>query len=113
MFGKIFRLSNCIFSNIDTAAFFVLTAVLCNLQIERRTDYPNNMSNPIESYKLGKIEVTITETDHQEKLKVECNDGNYRSEFTIRRYEYQNYKRHMNQRIKNAFKEQYKQEEGS
>lgn len=63
--------------------------------------------NIIESYKLGSIKVTISETGHPQKLKIECNDGNYHSEFTIRRYEYQNYKRHMNQRIKDAYKEQY------
>lgn len=53
----------------------------------------------------------ISETDHPQKLKVECNDGNYHSEFTIRKYEYENYKRHMNQRIKNAYNEQYGDEE--
>lgn len=65
------------------------------------------MPSPIESYKLGKIEVSINETDRANRLQVICNDGNYRSEFTIRRYEYEHYKRHMNQRIKNAYKEQY------
>lgn len=65
------------------------------------------MSNEIASYKLGAVRVRITETDHPEKLRVECNDGNYRSEFIVRKYEYNNYKRHMNQRIKNAFNEQY------
>ena len=69
------------------------------------------MPEPINSYKLGNIQVTITPADKDSKLKVVCNDGNYRSEFTIRRYEYENYKRHMNQRIKNAYKEQYKNDE--
>ena len=68
------------------------------------------MSAEIDSYKIGKIAVSITETDHENKLKVVCNDGNYRSEFTIRRFEYKNYKRHMNQRIKNAYNEQYDSE---
>lgn len=66
------------------------------------------MPSKIDSYKLGDIEVSISETDQDNKLEVVCNDGNYRSAFTIRRYEYNNYKRHMNQRIKNAYKEQYK-----
>jgi len=57
----------------------------------------------IQSYKIGKIRVIISETDHPEKLHVDCNDGNFHSEFTIRRYEFENYKRHMNQRIKDAF----------
>ncbi|MDZ7716414.1 MAG: hypothetical protein U5J95_09405 [Balneolaceae bacterium] len=69
------------------------------------------MSTTIEQYHLGDIEVTIEETDHPQKLSVTCNDGNYRSQFTIRKYEYQNYKRHMNQRIKNAYKEEYNEEE--
>jgi len=66
--------------------------------------------NIIKSYQLGNIEVTITETDNPNKLLVDCNDGNYHSSFTVRRYEYKNYKRHMNQRIKNAYKAQYDQE---
>jgi len=69
------------------------------------------MSSVIESYKLGDVRVEISETDHPQKLKVECNDGNYHSEFTVREYEYKNYKRHMNQRIKKAYDEQYQEEE--
>jgi len=69
------------------------------------------MSSVIESYKLGEIQVEISETDHTNKLKVDCNDGNYHSAFTVRKYEYKNYKRHMNQRIKNAYNEQYKDQE--
>lgn len=69
------------------------------------------MSNPVASYKIGDIEVTITESEHPEKLNVECNDGTYHSEFTIRKYEYENYRRHMNQRIKNAYKEQHENED--
>ena len=69
------------------------------------------MSIVIESYKLGSIRVEISETENPSKLNVECNDGNYHSQFTIRKYEYENYKRHMNQRIKNAYKDQYKDED--
>lgn len=69
------------------------------------------MSATFDEYKLGNIQVTIEETDHPQKLSVTCNDGNYQSQFTIKRYEYNNYKRHMNQRIKNAYKDQYKEEE--
>lgn len=61
----------------------------------------------VASYYLSKIEVTITETDKENKLLVDCNDGNYHSSFKVSRYEYKNYKRHMNQRIKNAFNAQY------
>lgn len=69
------------------------------------------MPAKIDSYKLGTIKVTIEEAESENKLNVICNDGAYRSEFTIRKYEYENYKRHMNQRIKNAYKEQYKNDE--
>lgn len=69
------------------------------------------MSQKIDSYKLGDIQVTITEAQKPEKLTVDCNDGNYHSSFTISRYEYKHYKRHMNQRIKNAYKQQYKSSE--
>lgn len=65
------------------------------------------MSKEVDSYKLGNIQVTITETDQPNKLHVDCNDGNFHSEFTVRRYEYDNYKRHMNQKITNAYKNQY------
>ncbi len=68
------------------------------------------MNKTVDSYKIGDIEVIITEADHPKKLNVECNDGSYHSEFTIRKYEYENYRRHMNQRIKNAYKEQHQKE---
>lgn len=69
------------------------------------------MPDVIDQYKLGDIEVTIEETEKPNKLNVNCNDGNFRSSFTIRKYEYENYKRHMNQRIKNAFKEEYNRDD--
>lgn len=65
------------------------------------------MGKEVESYKLGNIQVIITETENPNKLLVDCNDGNYHSEFTVRRYEYDNYKRHMNQKITTAYKNQY------
>lgn len=65
------------------------------------------MSKEVESYKLGNIQVTITESDTPNRLHVDCNDGNFHSEFTVRRYEFDNYKRHMNQKITTAYKEQY------
>ncbi|MFU8811458.1 MAG: hypothetical protein ACNA78_00750 [Balneolaceae bacterium] len=64
------------------------------------------MAKEIESYQLGTIRVVITETDQPNKLHVDCNDGTYHSEFTVRRYEYENYKRHMNQKITLAYNEQ-------
>ncbi|WP_234568058.1 hypothetical protein [Rhodohalobacter sp. 614A] len=68
------------------------------------------MSKEVESYKLGDIQVVITETEEPNKLSVDCNDGNYHSEFTVSRYEFQNYKRHMNQKITKAYKQQYEGE---
>lgn len=68
------------------------------------------MSKQIDSYKLGNVQVTITETEDENRLKVDCNDGSYHSEFTVRRYEYENYKRHMNQKITLAYKKQYEGE---
>lgn len=61
------------------------------------------MSNVVESYKIGKIQVVISEIEGSHKLHVDCNDGNFHSEFTVSPYELQNYKRHMNQRIKDAY----------
>lgn len=69
------------------------------------------MDKPVRSYHLGNIEVNITESHETNKLDVDCNDGTYHSAFTISRYEYENYKRHMNQRIKNAFDKQHQEEE--
>lgn len=71
------------------------------------------MGSVIEKYKLGSIEVTIEETDTEGKLDVTCNDGSYHSSFTLRRYEYEHYKRHMNQRIKDAFKDQHQSDDNS
>ena len=70
------------------------------------------MSKEVESYNLGNIRVTITEAENPQKLQVDCNDGTYHSAFSIRRYEYENYKRHMNQKITTAFREQH-EESGS
>ncbi len=57
----------------------------------------------VESYKLGTIEVTVTRTEKPNKLLVSCNNGEFKSEFTVSEYEFQNYRRLMNQRITRAF----------
>ncbi|TVQ07129.1 MAG: hypothetical protein EA359_00455 [Balneolaceae bacterium] len=69
------------------------------------------MSKEVESYKLGNIRVIISETEDPTRLHVDCNDGVYHSDFTVRLYEYQHYKRHLNQRITTAYKKQYDTEE--
>ncbi|HLR90699.1 MAG TPA: hypothetical protein VK040_07050 [Balneolaceae bacterium] len=68
------------------------------------------MSKEIASYKLGKVQVVITQTDSEHKYHVDCNDGTYHSEFTVNKYEYENYKRHMNQKITNAYREQHEKD---
>ncbi len=68
------------------------------------------MSKEVDSYKLGNIQVIITETDDPNRYLVDCNDGNFHSEFKVRVYEYQNYKRHMNQTISKAYKKQHEEE---
>ena len=60
----------------------------------------------VEQYKLGSIEVTVSKTDKKNKLKVECTNGEFRSDFTVSLYEFENYRRLMNQRISQAFKDQ-------
>lgn len=65
----------------------------------------------IQSYRLGNIQVTITETEKENKLKVKCFDGEYHSEFMISEYEFQNYRRLMNQRITQAYKNIDQEEE--
>lgn len=61
------------------------------------------MSEAIESYKLGKVQVSVFETGKENKLRVECFDGEYKSEFTVSPYEFKNYRRLMNQRITQAY----------
>ena len=62
------------------------------------------MSDPIESYKLGKVQVTVTKGDRPNKLSIQCFDGEYKSEFIVSEYEFTNYRRLMNQRITEAYK---------
>ncbi|SMO84407.1 hypothetical protein [Gracilimonas mengyeensis] len=57
----------------------------------------------VASYKLGKVQVTITKTEKPNRLKVECFDGEYHSEFSVSEYEFNNYRRLMNQRITQAY----------
>ena len=61
------------------------------------------MSEPVESYKLGKIQVTVYQTERPNKLRVECFDGEFKSEFIASEYEFINYRRLMNQRITQAY----------
>lgn len=62
-----------------------------------------NMSDPVDSYKLGNVQVTVIKADRPNKLLVQCFDGEFKSEFTVSEYEFKNY-RLMNQRITEAYK---------
>ncbi len=68
------------------------------------------MSKEIDNYYLGDIKVTISETDSPEKLNVLCQDDSFKMEFKASLYEYQYYKRHMNQKIRNRFAQAHEQE---
>lgn len=70
------------------------------------------MSKVVENYKLGNIDVTIEETDNPEKLKVICKDDSFQMSFKARLYEYQYYKRHMNQKIRERFEKAHNEEKG-
>jgi hypothetical protein len=66
------------------------------------------MAEQIDSYNLGKVKVIISETEDPNRYHVDCNDGIYHSEFTVRKYEYLHYRRLMNQKIKNAYQAEHK-----
>jgi hypothetical protein len=61
------------------------------------------MSKEIESYKLGDIRVVVAETGNPQRVNIHCSNGTYQHEFTARVYEYENYRRLMNQRIVERF----------
>jgi len=61
------------------------------------------MAKEIESYKIGKIQVVVTETEKEGRLMVDCNNGEFHSSFTVSAYEFHNYRRLMNIRIREAF----------
>ncbi|MBO6793998.1 MAG: hypothetical protein JJ895_08810 [Balneolaceae bacterium] len=65
---------------------------------------------PIDSYKLGKVQVTVVKADRPNKLLIQCFDGEFKSEFTVSEYEFKNYRRLMNQRITEAYKNTEKEE---
>ena len=68
------------------------------------------MTEEVESYKLGNIQVTVTRDDRPNKLLISCFDGEYKSEFTVSEYEFKNYRRLMNQKITQAYSSAGEQE---
>ena len=63
------------------------------------------MTEQIDSYKLGKVQVIVSRADRPNKLLIHCFDGEFKSEFIVSEYEFQNYRRLMNQRITDAYKQ--------
>jgi len=72
---------------------------------------PSEKQTEIDSFRLGEIAVQIKESSQPEKYEVSCNDGTYICNFTIRRYEYENYNKLMKTRIKTLFRQHHEQKE--
>ncbi|MEX1010951.1 MAG: hypothetical protein WDZ29_02705 [Balneolaceae bacterium] len=66
-----------------------------------------------DAYKLGQIQVSVSESDKPDRLTVECNDGTYHSSFEVSRYEYENYRRHMNLKITQAYRKNHEADRDS
>ena len=77
---------------------------------ERELKHENqskSKKSEIDSFKLGDIAVVITESNQPDKYHVSCNDDTYVCNFTIRKYEYENYNKLMKTRIKTLFRQQH------
>ena len=59
----------------------------------------------IEQYKLGAVQVTVSTSERLNKYTVHCSNDEFASEFTVSEYEFKHYRRLMNQRITEAFKQ--------
>jgi len=62
------------------------------------------MSTIIETYHLGDIKVTISETESNKRYLIHCQKGDDVFEFKAKKNEYEDYKRLMNRRIQKHFK---------
>ena len=62
------------------------------------------MPEIVDSYKLGKIVVTVTQAERPNKLLISCFDGEFNAEFMVSEYEFTNYRRLLNQKITDAYK---------
>mgnify|MGYP000002596713 CR=1 FL=1 len=63
------------------------------------------MNSLVEQYKLGDVSVRVIESERPNKYTVQCSNEAFKSEFTVSEYEFKNYRRLMNQRITETFKE--------
>lgn len=61
------------------------------------------MDEVLETYKIGKIVVTVTNSERSGRYHIDCRQGEKHLAFDVRQSEYENYHRLMNQRIKEAF----------
>lgn len=61
------------------------------------------MAEPIETYNLGEIKVSITPVENTNKYQVHCTDGEYEITFKASDEEYNGYRKLMNRRIKREF----------
>ena len=66
-----------------------------------------SQKSEIDSFKLGDIAVVITKSNQPDKYHISCNDDTYVCNFTIRKYEYENYNKLMKTRIKTLFRQQH------
>lgn len=62
-----------------------------------------NMDEVLESYHIGKIAVTVTQSERSGRYHIDCREGEKHLGFEVKQSEYENYHRLMNQRIKEAF----------
>lgn len=61
------------------------------------------MADPIETYNLGEIKVSISPVEDSAKFQVHCTDGEYEITFKASEEEYKGYRKLMNRRIKREF----------
>lgn len=59
---------------------------------------------PLETYRLGDVAVEIHEGPRPGRRTVICSNDRFRSTFDVSEYEITHYRRHMNQKISQAFR---------
>ncbi len=62
------------------------------------------MDEILESYHIDTIEVNVTTAGRAGRYHIDCTEGKKHLGFDVKESEYKNYKRLMNQRIRDAFK---------
>ena len=59
----------------------------------------------IQSYNIGDIEVVVTPAKNPDKVHIKAKRGKALMEFDAKKFDFQNYYRHMNQKIRQRFDE--------